>query len=79
MILSKDYGEHLGFKDQQYETLGVKLLNNDKEIITNSDVILQLRLPLDDKLSFLKENQTLIGVLDTHQNKDKISDLTKKN
>tara|TARA_B100001989_G_scaffold201250_1_gene149688 strand:- start:4333 stop:5421 length:1089 start_codon:yes stop_codon:yes gene_type:complete len=78
VILSKDYGEHLGFKNQQYETLGVKLLNNDKEIIVNSDVILQLRLPLDDKLSFLKENQTLIGVLDTHQNKDKILDLTKK-
>ena len=63
MTLSKDYGEHLGFKDQNYEILGVKFLADEKEIITNSDIILQLRLPSDDKLSFLREDQTLIGVL----------------
>ena len=78
VTLSKDYGEHLGFVNQEYETLGVKLLKDDKEIIVNADVILQLRLPLDDKLSLLKENQTLIGVLESHQNKDKIEDLIKK-
>ena len=79
VTLSKDYGEHLGFVNQEYETLGVKLLTDDKEIIVNADVILQLRLPSDDKLSLLKENQTLIGVLESHQNKDKIEDLIKKN
>ena len=78
VTLSKDYGEHLGFKNQHYESLGVKLLNDDKEIISKSNVILQLRLPSDDKLFLLKENQTLIGVLDSYQNKDKILDLTKK-
>ena len=78
VTLSKDYGEHLGFANQEYETLGVKLLTDDKEIIVNADVILQLRLPLDDKLSLLKENQTLIGVLESHQNKDKIENLIKK-
>ena len=78
VTLSKDYGEHLGFKDQEYKTLGVKFLADEKEIITNSDIMLQLRLPSDDKLSFLREDQTLIGVLDSHQNKNKISDLIKK-
>ena len=78
VTLSKDYGEHLGFVNKDYETLGVKLLTDDKEIIVNADVILQLRLPLDDKLTLLKEHQTLIGVLETHQNKDKIEDLIKK-
>ena len=78
VTLSKDYGEHLGFVNQEYEILGVKLLTDDKEIIVNADVILQLRLPLDDKLSLLKENQTLIGVLESHQNKDKIENLIKK-
>ncbi len=78
VTLSKDYGEHLGFKNQEYESIGVKLLTNDKEIIANSDVVIQLRLPLDEKLNLFKENQTLIGVLDPHQNKDKIAELTKK-
>ena len=78
VILSKDYGEHLGFTNQEYETLGVKLLTEDKEIIENADLILQLRLPLEDKLFLLKENQNLIGVLESHQNKDKIDGLIKK-
>ena len=78
VTLSKDYGKHLGFINQEYETLGVKLLTDDKEIILNADLILQLRLPSDDKLSLLKENQTLIGVLESHQNKDKIEGLIKK-
>ena len=78
VTLSKDYGEHLGFKNQDYESIGAKLLADDKNIITNSDLILQLNLPSDDKLFLLRENQTLIGVLDSHQNKDKIADLTKK-
>ena len=78
VTLSKDYGEHLGFKNQEYESTGAKLLTNDKEIIANSDVVIQLRLPLDEKLTLFKENQTLIGVLDPHQNKDKIAELTKK-
>ena len=78
VTLSKDYAEHLGFKNQEYENLGIKLLTDDNEVIVNADVILQLRLPLEDKLSLLKENQTLIGVLEPHQNNDKIKGLIKK-
>ena len=78
VTLSKGYGEHLGFENQEYETLGAKFLNDDNEIILNSDVILQLRLPSEDKLSLFKENQTLIGALDSHFNKDKIQGLIKK-
>ena len=31
VILSKTYGKHLGFADQEYENLGVKLSANEKE------------------------------------------------
>ena len=76
--LSSNYGEHLGFKDNQYKELGVKIFKNEKEITVNSDIIVQLGLPTDDKLSCLKENQTVIGILNPYSNKEKIDNLIKK-
>ena len=76
--LSKNYGSHLGIKDEKYKELGVSILNDEKELITNADIIAQLGLLDDDKSSLLKEDQNLIGVLDPYINKDKISNLTKK-
>ena len=76
--LSENYGEHLGFKDVEYKDLGVKISNNENEIITNANVIVQLGLLSDDKISFIKENQTLIGIFNPYNNKEKIDLLTKK-
>ena len=76
--LSENYGSHLGIKDDEYKKLGVSITNNEKEIITNADIIVQLSLLSDDKNSLLKENQTFIGVLNPYDNKDKIDNLVKK-
>ena len=76
--LSENYGEHLGFKDVEYKDLGVKISNNENEIITNANVIVQLGLLSDDKISYIKENQTLIGIFNPYDNKEKIDLLTKK-
>ena len=51
----------LGIKDEEYKELGVSILKDEKEIITNADIIVQLGLLDDDKSSLLKENQTFIG------------------
>ena len=37
--LPKDYGEHLGISDKQYTDLGVKILNNENEILNKSDIL----------------------------------------
>ena len=76
--LSESYGSHLGIKDDEYKELGVSILKDEKEIITNADIIVQLGLLDDDKNSLLKENQTFIGVLNPYDNKDKIDNLVKK-
>ena len=70
--LSAGYGEHLGFNDDDYKNLGVNLLNDEKEVLNNADVIIQLGLPDDEKLSLLKENQTLVGSLSFSSNKEKL-------
>ena len=78
LTLSKDYGLHLGFDDEEYKSVGVKFSDDDKEIINNSDMLIQLGLPEEEKLSFLKENQTLIGSLNSFLNKEKLEKLKTK-
>ena len=78
LYLSKNYGLHLGFADDEYKNFGVNFLDSEKEIISNTEVLIQLGLPNDEKLSFLKENQTLIGSLNTFSNKEKLDKLSSK-
>ena len=77
--LAENYGSHLGIKDEEYKKLGASILKDEKEIITNTNILAQLTLLDEDKSSLLKENQTFIGVLNPYDNKDKISNLVKKN
>ena len=78
LSLSKNYGAHLGFSDDIYKNLGINFFDNERELIKNSEIIIQLGLPDDEKLSLLKENQTLIGSLNAHLNKDKLEILKSK-
>ena len=57
--LSENYGEHLGFKENSYKEFGVKFVSDDKKLIDNSDIIIQMNLLEEDKVSILKPNQTL--------------------
>jgi NAD(P) transhydrogenase subunit alpha len=77
--LSENYASHLGFKDEEYRQFGVSILRDENEVIKKADVIVQLGLLKNDKISLLRENQTFIGVLNPYDNKDKIDNLVKKN
>ena len=48
------------------------------EILNSSDIIVQLSMLSDEMASKLKENQTLIGVLNPYENKEKLQNLAKK-
>ena len=77
--LPENYGEHLGFKDNDYKELGVEIFKDEKEIINSADLIVQLGLLSDDSLLLLKEKQTLVGVFNPYVNKEKVEILSKKN
>ena len=79
LSLPNNYGIHLGFGNEDYENLGVRILDSEKEIIDSSDIIVQVGLPDEEKLSYFKENQTLIGSLNTFSNKNKLENLKSKN
>ena len=78
VYLDLNYGSHLGFDDSQYKDIGVKVLADQNDIISNTDLLVQLNLLSDENLSKIKENQSLIGVFNPYKNKEKIESLSKK-
>ena len=76
--LIHNYGVHIGFQDSNYEKLGAKIIFDEKDLINNSDIIIQIRLPNDNYLSLIKENKTIIGSLDININKEKLKNLLNK-
>ena len=78
LSLQTNYGTHLGFKDEDFKDLGVNFLDNEKDIINSADIIIQLGLLENKKLSLLKENQTLVGVLNAVSNKEYLETLKLK-
>ncbi|WP_075501788.1 Re/Si-specific NAD(P)(+) transhydrogenase subunit alpha [Candidatus Pelagibacter communis] len=78
LSLPNEYGTHLGFKDNDYKNLGVNIIADEKEIISKADIIIQLNLPDEDKLSKFKENQTLVGTLNAFSNKLDLDNLRSK-
>ena len=77
VVLSENYGEHLGFKDDEYKDLGVKISKDEKEIISNADVIVQLGLLSEDKISLIKKKQILIGIFNPYNNRERMNSLVK--
>ena len=77
IFLVKNYGSHLGFSDNEFLDVGVKF-KDEKEIVKNSNIITQLGILSDEKLSMMSEKQILIGVLNPYDNKDKLQTLVKK-
>ena len=78
IFLSENYGSHLGIRDEQYKELGAKISNDESEILNSSDIIVQIGMLSEDKISNLKESQILIGVLNPYNNKEKLQSLAKK-
>ena len=73
--LSKNYAVHLGMNDDQYEEEGANILDNQDDVILNSNAMLQMNILNDENLNKLKKDQFLIGVLNPYSNKSKLNEL----
>ena len=78
LSLPENYGAHLGFDDNSFKNAGARIIKDEKELINNSDLIIQLGLLPENQLSLIKQAQSIIGVLDPYNNKEKIENLVKK-
>ncbi len=77
--LIKNYGTHLGLNDSQFKDAGAKIINDEKELLNNSNIVVQLNLPKDNQHTMMKENQILIGTFNAYQNKEEIKNFSSKN
>ncbi len=77
IFLSKNYGNHIGINDEEYTSQGAKILENENDILKNSDLIVQLGLISDEKIPLLRQNQILIGTLNPYLNNEKLQNLTR--
>ena len=75
--LCKDYALHLGISDKEYINEGANI-KSEQDIISNSDVILQMNILNEDNLNKLKQDQILIGVLNPYLNEKKLKEITSK-
>ncbi len=78
ITLQNNYGSHIGFNDDSYKNVGVNFVNDEKEIISTSEIIIQLSLPDEKKLPLFNEKHTLIGTLNAFVNKEKLENLKSK-
>ena len=78
VLLSENYGKHLGIEDKDYIEVGAEISKDEKAIINQANIIVQVGLLSDDKNSSMKQDQIIIGSLNPYNNKDKIEALSKK-
>ena len=71
VCLPENYGTHLGISDNEFKESGVKIIIEENELINKADIIVQVGLLNEERLSLIKENQSYIGILDLHNNKKK--------
>ena len=76
--LEKNYAEHLGISDKQYEEVGVKFYNSSREIINESNMLLKINCPNNEEIKDLKEKTILVGIFNPTKNQDKLKEIIKK-
>ncbi len=75
IVLPKGYGEHLGISDQQFINEGVEILDNNENVLSQANLLLQMNLISEENFKKLKNEQILIGVLNPYSNNEKIKRL----
>ena len=77
IIVEEGIASHLGISDEEFKKEGCSV-EKRQDILSKSNIILQLNLPDENSLNLIKENNILIGNFNSHQNKDKIKNAIEK-
>ena len=77
VYIEKNYGNHLGISDEEYRSAGVNILPTKREVISKSDIVLQVSFPENDFLDCFKKGNSLIGTFDSYLTKENINKLVK--
>ncbi|MEL7399767.1 MAG: NAD(P)(+) transhydrogenase (Re/Si-specific) subunit alpha, partial [Pseudomonadota bacterium] len=64
VVVQEGAGDAAHFSDEEYRTCGASIAPNAASLYEQADIILKVRQPLDQEVPMLKENSTLICMLD---------------
>lgn len=59
--IEKDAGLNAGYKDDQYESSGAKILSDKKELLASADIVLKVQRPSSDELSIIRKDALVIA------------------
>ncbi len=79
ICIEKNYADHIGIKDEEFEKVGVDIKNSSKEVLNSCNLLIKVNCPLESEIVDLKENIIVIGMLSPSKNKKKLSEIAKKN
>ena len=54
IYLEKNYGNHLGIRDEEYKDNGASLVNSSKEVLEKSEIILRVNCLSNDQANLIK-------------------------
>ena len=77
--LEKEYGEHLGIKDEEYKKNGANINISKQEVLEKSDIILKVSGPLVSEANIVKSESILISQFESGLYQDGIKEYIKKN
>ena len=67
VLIEKDYSNHLGFSDKEYQIEGCKIESRNN-VIDKANLLLQVGIPDQNSLDQIKPKKILIGFFDFYNN-----------
>lgn len=78
VIVEKDAGQSSCHSDKDYEEAGAKIVNSASDIYSSSDIVFKINKPEDSEIEMMKENLTLVSILQPAINKELVQKLATK-
>ncbi len=78
ICVEKNYADHIGIKDEEYQKVGVEIKNSSNEVLNSCNLLIKVNCPSDGEINNIKEKTILVGMFNPSQNKNRINDILKK-
>jgi NAD(P) transhydrogenase subunit alpha len=79
VVIQEGAGDNSHYGDDEYRNCGASIAPSAQSLYDQADIVLKVRQPLDEEVSLLKENSTLICLLDAWFNVPLIKQLAQRN
>lgn len=79
VVVQENAGDNSHYSDDEYRNCGASIAPSAQSLYDQADIVLKVRQPLDEEVPLLKENSTLICMLDAWFNLPLIKQLAQRN